>query len=89
MTKARMSERRTSLIGALLTTIGPVSMAVYTPAMPELVEAFGTTESAIKLSLSVYFGGFAIAQLLAGPASDAFGRRKATLPSSRSISSAA
>lgn len=79
MTKARMSERRTSLIGALLTTIGPVSMAVYTPAMPELVEAFGTTESAIKLSLSVYFGGFAIAQLVAGPVSDAFGRRKATL----------
>lgn len=79
MTKARMSERRTSLIGALLTTIGPVSMAVYTPAMPELVEAFGTTESAIKLSLSVYFGGFAVAQLVAGPVSDAFGRRKATL----------
>jgi Bcr/CflA subfamily drug resistance transporter len=74
-----MSERRTSLIGALLTTIGPVSMAVYTPAMPQLVKAFETTDSAIKLSLSVYFGGFAVAQLLAGPVSDAFGRRKATL----------
>lgn len=74
-----MSERRTSLIGALLTTIGPVSMAVYTPAMPQLVRAFETTDSAIKLSLSIYFGGFAVAQLLAGPVSDAFGRRKATL----------
>lgn len=74
-----MSERRMTQIGALLTTIGPVSMAVYTPAMPELVKAFGTTDSAIKLSLSVYFGGFAVAQLLAGPLSDAFGRRKATL----------
>lgn len=74
-----MSERRTSLIGALLTTIGPVSMAVYTPAMPQLVKAFETTDSAIKLSLSIYFGGFAVAQLLAGPVSDAFGRRKATL----------
>ncbi len=79
MTQARMSERRTSLIGALLTTIGPISMAIYTPAMPELVKAFGTTDSAIKLSLSVYFGGFACAQLLSGPMSDAFGRRKATL----------
>ncbi len=74
-----MSERRTTVLGALLTAIGPVSMAVYTPAMPELVRAFGTTESAIKLSLSLYFGGFAIAQLLAGPVSDAFGRRKATI----------
>lgn len=79
MTQVRMSERRTSLIGALLTTIGPISMAIYTPAMPELVKAFGTTDSAIKLSLSVYFGGFACAQLLSGPMSDAFGRRKATL----------
>ncbi|WP_186663349.1 multidrug effflux MFS transporter [Rhizobium daejeonense] len=79
MTQARMSERRTSLIGALLTTIGPISMAIYTPAMPELVKAFGTTDSAIKMSLSLYFAGFACAQLLSGPMSDAFGRRKATL----------
>lgn len=74
-----MTERRTTVIGALLTAIGPVSMAVYTPAMPELVRAFGTTESAIKLSLSLYFGGFALAQLLAGPVSDAYGRKRASI----------
>lgn len=74
-----MSERRTTLLGALLTAIGPVSMAIYTPAMPELVRAFGTTEAAVKLSLSLYFGGFALAQLLAGPVSDAFGRRAASI----------
>lgn len=74
-----MSERRVTLIGALLTTLGPVSMAIYTPAMPQLVQAFGTTEAAIKLSLSLFFGGFAVAQLVAGPLSDAFGRKKATL----------
>jgi MFS transporter, DHA1 family, multidrug resistance protein len=76
---ARMSERRTTVLGGFLTAIGPVSMAVYTPAMPELVHAFGTTEAAIKLSLSLYFGGFAIAQLMAGPISDAFGRRAASI----------
>jgi Bcr/CflA subfamily drug resistance transporter len=75
----RMSERRTSMLGALLATLGPISMSIYTPAMPELVQAFGTTESMIKLTLSVYFGGFSIAQLVAGPMSDAFGRRNATL----------
>lgn len=74
-----MSQRRTSLIGALLTALGPVSMAIYTPAMPELVHAFGTTEAAVKMSLSLYFAGFAFAQLLAGPASDAFGRKAATI----------
>lgn len=78
-TPKRMSERRVAIFGAVLTAIGPISMAISTPAMPEMVRAFGTTEAAIKLSLSFYFGGFAIAQLLAGPTSDAFGRRKATL----------
>lgn len=74
-----MSERRTSMLGALLATLGPISMSIYTPAMPELVQAFGTTESMIKLTLSVYFGGFSVAQLIAGPMSDAFGRKNATL----------
>jgi DHA1 family bicyclomycin/chloramphenicol resistance-like MFS transporter len=70
-----MSERRVSLIGAMLVAIGPVSMALYTPAMPEIVRAFGTTESAVKMTLTLYFGGFAFAQLIAGPLSDALGRR--------------
>ncbi|MBD9374770.1 multidrug effflux MFS transporter [Rhizobium sp. ARZ01] len=79
MPPQRMTERRTTLIGALLTSLGPISMSLYTPAMPTLVHAFGTTESTIKLTLSFYFGGFALAQLLAGPLADAFGRRVATL----------
>ncbi|MDH7802983.1 MULTISPECIES: multidrug effflux MFS transporter [unclassified Rhizobium] len=74
-----MSKKRTALLGAFLTALAPISMSIYTPAMPELTRAFATTESAVKLSLSLYFAGFAIAQLLAGPASDAFGRRKASL----------
>lgn len=79
MTRPLMSETRTAVLGALLASIGPISMAIYTPAMPELVRAFATTEGAIKMSLSLYFAGFACAQLLAGPVSDAFGRRKATI----------
>ncbi|QCL74149.1 multidrug effflux MFS transporter [Agrobacterium tumefaciens] len=74
-----MSTKRTAILGALLTALAPISMAIYTPAMPELTRVFATNESAIKLSLSLYFAGFAVAQLLAGPASDAFGRRKASL----------
>lgn len=73
-----MSERRVSLLGAMLVAIGPVSMALYTPAMPEIVRAFGTTEAAVKLTLSVYFAGFALAQLICGPLSDGFGRKPVT-----------
>jgi DHA1 family bicyclomycin/chloramphenicol resistance-like MFS transporter len=79
VTAARMSERRTSIISAFLVALGPISMALYTPAMPELVRAFASTESAIKLTLSVYFAGFAISQLVSGTMSDVLGRRKTTL----------
>uniref|UniRef100_A0A7C1T1F7 Bcr/CflA family efflux transporter n=1 Tax=Agrobacterium albertimagni TaxID=147266 RepID=A0A7C1T1F7_9HYPH len=79
MTPLRMSERRTTFLGAFLTTLGPISMAIYTPAMPELVRAFGTTDAAIKLSLSMFFAGFALAQLVAGPLADALGRKKPPL----------
>ncbi|KMK67779.1 multidrug effflux MFS transporter [Puniceibacterium sp. IMCC21224] len=74
-----MSERRVSLIGAMLVAVGPVSMALYTPAMTELVHAFGSTEAVIKMTLTLYFGGFACAQLIAGPLSDALGRRPITI----------
>lgn len=70
-----MSERRVSLIGALLVVVGPVSMALYTPSMPQIATAFGTTEAAVKMTLVLYFGGFSIGQLFAGPISDALGRR--------------
>ena len=53
MRASRMSERRTTVLGALLTAIGPMSMAIYTPAMPQLVQVFATTEAFLgKFGLS-------------------------------------
>ncbi|MFS8183439.1 MFS transporter [Pseudovibrio denitrificans] len=74
-TELQLSAGRTAVFGALLVTIGPLSMALYTPALPTLAEAFGATEAVAKLTLTVYFAGFTLAQLLCGPLSDAFGRR--------------
>lgn len=73
-----MSDRRAALLGGLLACVGPVSMSLYTPAMTEIVQAFATTEARVKLTLALYFGGFACAQLVAGPVSDAVGRRPVT-----------
>jgi DHA1 family bicyclomycin/chloramphenicol resistance-like MFS transporter len=61
--------------GAMLVALGPISMALYTPAMPDLVAAFGTSLSAVKTTLTAYFLGFALAQLICGPLSDGYGRR--------------
>lgn len=70
-----MSERRVGLVGALIVSVGPLSMALFTPAMPELVRVFDTTEAAVKMTLSLYFAGFAVAQLVCGMLSDGFGRK--------------
>ena len=59
--------------------LGPLSLALYTPALPTLVSAFATTPAAVKFSLTVYFLGFCLAQLLCGPLSDAYGRRPVAL----------
>lgn len=70
-----MSARRVSLIGALFIATGPIAMALYTPAMSEVVLALDTTNALVKMTLTLYFAGFATAQLIAGPLSDALGRR--------------
>lgn len=79
MQHAPMTERHVAAIGSLLIALGPVSLALYTPAMPELVSDFATTYPAVKATLAAYFAGFALAQLICGPLSDAYGRRPAAL----------
>ncbi|WP_160297844.1 multidrug effflux MFS transporter [Devosia chinhatensis] len=70
-----MSARRTALIGGLMVATGPLSLTLYTPALPTIVADFATNDAAGKLSLTVYFAAFALAQLICGPLSDRFGRR--------------
>jgi MFS transporter, DHA1 family, multidrug resistance protein len=70
-----MTPRKVSAVGALLVALGPISMALYTPAMPQLVGFFGTDVATVKLTLTIYFADFALAQLICGPLSDALGRR--------------
>ncbi|WP_051228435.1 multidrug effflux MFS transporter [Pleomorphomonas oryzae] len=79
MQHAPMTERHVAAIGSLLIALGPVSLALYTPAMPELVTDFATTYPAVKATLAAYFAGFALAQLICGPLSDAYGRRPTAL----------
>lgn len=79
MQTALMTERRASAIGALLVALGPISLALYTPAMPTLVTVFATDMSTVKLTMTFYFIGFTFAQLVCGPLSDAYGRRPVVL----------
>ncbi|KRA98253.1 hypothetical protein ASD83_14580 [Devosia sp. Root685] len=70
-----MSGRRTAIIGGLMVATGPLSLTLYAPALPSLVTDLSTDDAGGKLTLTVYFAAFALAQLICGPLSDRFGRR--------------
>lgn len=71
--------RLDSLAGTVLLTalvaIGSFSVSIYTPSMPALAADFHTQPALVKLTLSLFLVGFALAQLVYGPLSDRFGRR--------------
>jgi MFS transporter, DHA1 family, multidrug resistance protein len=67
-----------AILGAL-TAFGPVSMDTYLPGLPELSRDLGASASETQLTLTACLFGLAAGQLLAGPASDALGRRRPLL----------
>jgi DHA1 family bicyclomycin/chloramphenicol resistance-like MFS transporter len=62
-----------------LVSFGPVSIDIFLPSLPDMTRVFATDVSHVQLALSVFIGGFALAQLVYGPLSDRFGRRPVLL----------
>jgi DHA1 family bicyclomycin/chloramphenicol resistance-like MFS transporter len=69
------------LLGLLIcmTAIGPTTLNILVPALPNLARVLGTDADTVQLAVSLYLIGLAGAQLLAGPLSDRFGRRPVAL----------
>jgi MFS transporter, DHA1 family, multidrug resistance protein len=60
----------------LLSVVNPFAIDMYLPAFSPIAGNFKTTTSVISLSLSSYFIGFAVGQILYGPLLDRFGRKR-------------
>jgi DHA1 family bicyclomycin/chloramphenicol resistance-like MFS transporter len=74
--ESRASRIRIIVILGALTALGPLSNDTYLPAFPDIARDLLTTASATQLSLTACLVGLGVGQLLAGPLSDAFGRRR-------------
>ena len=64
------------LILGMLTAIGPFSIDMYLPAFPDIAKNLHTTVAQVTLSLSSFFIGISVGQLLYGPLLERFGRKK-------------
>ncbi|MGW0174949.1 multidrug effflux MFS transporter [Rhodococcus sp. NPDC003322] len=64
---------------ALLSAIAPLATDMYLPGLPALGEDLATSTSTIQLTLTTFMAGLGIGQLIVGPLSDGWGRRKLLL----------
>lgn len=63
----------------LMSGMSVTSMSVFLPSLPSMTEFFKTDYALMQLSISLYLACTAIVQLVAGPLSDYFGRRRVVL----------
>jgi DHA1 family bicyclomycin/chloramphenicol resistance-like MFS transporter len=66
------------VLGALV-ALGPLTIDMYLPALPTIVRDLQTTDAAAQLTLTGTLIGLSLGQLLVGPLSDTFGRRRPLL----------
>ncbi|MFD7263267.1 Bcr/CflA family multidrug efflux MFS transporter [Streptomyces sp. NPDC059874] len=75
--------RRTGLLVTFilggLTALPPLSMDMYLPALPEVTSALHSPAATIQLTLTACLAGMALGQLVIGPMSDKWGRRRPLL----------
>ncbi len=67
---------RLVLVCGILVAIPPISVDLYLPAMPELRDELGASDAAVQFTVTGMLLGLGFGQLIAGPLSDAWGRKR-------------
>lgn len=67
-----------ALLGSM-TALGALTVDTYLPSLPTVAADLGTSDAAVQLTISGVLVGAAIGQLVVGPLSDRFGRRRPAL----------
>lgn len=63
------------VLGALI-ALGPLTIDMYLPALPDIANDLSVTSSVVQLTLTGTLAGLALGQLIVGPLSDSLGRRR-------------
>jgi len=65
---------------AMLVALTPFSIDTYLPAMPAMATWFDTSVGMVEMTVGAFFMGYAMGQLVGGPLSDHYGRRRVAGP---------
>src|SRR5260221_3112009 len=76
MTKTETGNRTIIWILGSLSTVSPFAIDLYLPAFASIASDFKTNTATVSLSVSSYFIGMAIGQILYGPFLDRYGRKR-------------
>ncbi|UOR00511.1 multidrug effflux MFS transporter [Leucobacter allii] len=71
-----MGVLRVALVLGALEAFGPLSMDLYLPQLPQLARSLGTSDALAQATMSVCMIGLGLGQLVAGPLSDRYGRKR-------------
>ncbi|MEV4048849.1 DHA1 family bicyclomycin/chloramphenicol resistance-like MFS transporter [Streptomyces sp. SAI-163] len=68
-----------TLILGSLTATPPLAMDMYLPALPEVTRSLSASAATVQLTLTACLAGMALGQIVVGPMSDKWGRRRPLL----------
>ncbi|MDR3422183.1 MAG: multidrug effflux MFS transporter [Xanthobacteraceae bacterium] len=68
-----------TILLAMLSALGPLSMDMYLPSLPDIAHVLHAPIARVQLTVPSYLIGFAVGQVIYGPVSDRHGRRPVLL----------
>ena len=75
MTQSVINRKFLIILLGILAALGPFSIDMYLPGFRQIAGEFNVPEKVVAFTLTSYFSGIAVGQLLYGPIVDKYGRK--------------
>lgn len=76
MENSQINKTYLIILLGILAALGPLTIDMYIPGFSNIAEEFNTTENQVAFTMTSYFMGISLGQLVYGPLVDKYGRKK-------------